>query len=267
MQRSRRKKKDDLIGYVLIFLSIIILSAIFYFFMQSQSKIKAIDKNTLCPEGGPVAKTVVLIDLSDPYPQIVRDQMLRFLKDIKNSTMKHEQLQVYVMTTANEISVNKKVDICNPGSGEDVSEWTSNPRMIKKKWKESFSEPINDVFRESLKSGDSDISPILESIKSISVYSLIGIDNNDIPKKLIIFSDMIQNSSAYSQYKSNETYKNFIVTRKGRKSLVDLNGSHVSIYYVRRGKYAVIQGKNHISFWRDWIMGSSGVLENVKSIR
>ena len=81
---SRRRKNDDIKGYILLFISAIIILGILgaYFVVRGNSII--LTKDTLCPEDGPYGHTVFLIDRTDTYSKIQIAQTKNILLSFKD---------------------------------------------------------------------------------------------------------------------------------------------------------------------------------------
>ena len=92
---------------------------------------------------------------------------------------------------------------------EDVSVLTSNPRLIKEKWDQRFSQPLEALFTKMLATPSADESPIFESIQSIAVTAFGSLPDSTTTRKLIVVSDMLQNVPEYSQYKTAWEFRGF----------------------------------------------------------
>ena len=64
-RRGSRKGRKDIIGIALIVISVALVITGTYMYYHQKSGRVPIDKDTLCPEGGPTEITVALIDRTD----------------------------------------------------------------------------------------------------------------------------------------------------------------------------------------------------------
>src|SRR5262249_11737328 len=145
------------------------------------------------------------------------------------------------------------------------SSLTANPTRAKQVWDLRFSQPLKATFAALLQPHDEPSSPILESIQSVSVTAFDVIGAN-IPRHLVIASDMLQNTGEFSQYQDRRTFAEVRATPYYSRVRASLRGVSVQILYVRRFQQASIQGAPHIEFWQEYFADSGATLESVVSI-
>lgn len=263
----RRKRKNDILGYIIIILGILIVIGFAVGLLISKENHIALDPETLCPTTGIEEKTVILIDRTDPLTNIQHQELKVFLHDIKNAIPLHSAISIYSMDKPNPDILEAEIFLCNPGKGENKSPLLSNPQLIEKIWKEKFSKKLDDVISRMMEPLTIGNSPIMENIKAVSVTEFIGNENKDVKKHLIIVSDLMQNTSTYSHYRNSSF--NFSAYEKSNAFQYyqcDLKGVDVEILYVRRPNLLNAQGKKHILFWQNFIHAMGGTLIKVKSI-
>ena len=106
----------------------------------------------------------------------------------------------------------------------------------------------------------------MEAIKAVAVTEFIGEKNKSIPKHLIIVSDMMQHTSAYSHYRDLSNFSSYKTSKAFDQHLSNLNEVDVEIYYIRRPELSSKQGKSHILFWEQYIHAMGGALVRVRNI-
>ena len=155
--------------------------------------------------------------------------------------------------------------MCNPGRGEDISQWTGNPHMVEERWKAMFSGPLQHLFESVLGGGTAAKSPIMEDIQSVTVTRLgtRELIDKKIPRKLIVVSDLLQFANGYSQYQPLESFARFKATPYYQGVRADMSGIDVEFWYVRRQSTLHLQGDRHIDFWRAYIGDQGGKVTNV----
>ena len=77
----------------------------------------------------------------------------------------------------------------------------------------------------------SDESPIFESIQSIAVRAFGALPESNKDRRLVIASDMLQNTPEYSQYHGIGSFEEFKRSQYYRRVRADLRGVEVELYY------------------------------------
>lgn len=217
----------------------------------------ALDKATLCPTDGPRAVTVVLVDASDDLPEPSKRQVQSIVADAADALLPYELLDIRVID-ATRSSSRTIFARCNPGDGSGLSEWTSNPEMARRRWRDGFRQPTNDAIAQSMTSAKSSTSPIMASIQDVVLHRFTGRQPNVASRRLIIVSDMIENNPDYSQYSGDLSFARYRKSAAYRKLRTDLNQAEVSINLVQRISRKPADDLALIQFWREWISDSNG---------
>jgi hypothetical protein len=150
---------------------------------------------------------------------------------------------------------------CNPGDGSGLSEYTANPMLARKRWMDGFREPLEAALQSGLRPSPGKTSPIMETIQRIAVERFTGRTAQEIPKSLILISDMLEHEPDYSQYSGDLSYDRYKGSRAYRKFRTNLYGAEVMIYYVQRQSAKPINSTDHIRFWAEWIRDNNGRLK------
>jgi hypothetical protein len=264
-RRQRRKKNFDILGGLLIGVLVLLALGVGVY-KEFKSRQAGIDTATLCPRNGPIAKTVILVDKSETYTPLERESILGKLRDISSAIKRHEALELYVVDGIEQSVLRPLIFLCNPGRGKDVDPLIANPRRTEKFWQQRFFQKIEHAFNAVTGNSGARKSPIMESIKSVAVTSFLSVQDPNIPKDLIIISDLVQYVPTYSQYKKPISYESFKASPYGSTSLTNLQDAKVEVLYLRRAALAEIQGKAHIKFWEKWFADSNGTLVHVVSL-
>ena len=268
MSRRSRKKKgnQNISNWILISIVLISLVALMYFYFKVSSEQVAIDSKSNCRiDGNAPRDTIILLDatqkLSDSHLEALRNIINQYI----DASILYERFTIYILGDDPD-KYRPQFSVCNPGDGEGVSSVTGNPQKILRNWNNSFKQPIIDVVN----SLDADISasssPVMEMLKFVGLRS---IDRNmSSEKRILIVSDMVENTESYSQYsQKNLSYREWIRTPYFRKTRSRLDNVEVNIIYVERPELSSIQGKDHIEkFWSPLIKEAGGRLQTVKTI-
>ena len=242
-------------GSLAVVASIALASGLGYLALNAYSR-PGINKETKCPETGPVSVTAFLIDTTDPISKkTLTDAKNRFEAEI-GSIAVGELLEIYGLT---EKSGELKTMFagCNPGDGSTVDQWTNNPRLRQRQWEEAFGKPLEEVSGNLEKGQGGNQSPIMAAIQSIKLQVFDKYNKLDIPKQMIVMSDMIEHTDLYSQYKSGIDFGTYKATPAYADFRTSLDNVEVSIWYIDRGLKR-FNGPQHMEFWAEWVMDNRG---------
>jgi hypothetical protein len=264
--REERKRRRDIAGYIIVLVCFLIIGGAVALYFHTKKTEVAIDLQTLCPLDGPEGLTVVLIDRTDPFTTIEREDLRQQLTRLRDTLPLHSAIEVYsIGPVGEELLRSEGMRLCNAGRAEDVDALTANPRLTEKRWKERFAAPLDKLFDKMVSSNTSERSPILESIQSISISAFGNLSATTKYRKLVIASDMLQNTEVLSQYKEVAPFSQIRDSDIYRRIRTDLTGVDVEILYIRRD--STIQGRKHIDFWQDYFADSGARLIHVTTIQ
>ncbi|MBD9541432.1 hypothetical protein IB276_18420 [Ensifer sp. ENS04] len=217
----------------------------------------------LCPKTGPVAVTALLLDTTDPItPTTLGDARNKF-NDVVSHTTVGEFVGIYGLTdTPGELTA--MFEGCNPGDGSTVDQWTSNPKLQQRKWEDAFGKPMEKISEQLPGGQGGRQSPIMAGIQSIKLQVFDRHKSRDIPKSLIVMSDMIEHTKLYSQYRSNLDFQTYRSSPAEADYRTSLKGVDVTIWYIDRG-LEKFSGRSHINFWGEWVLHNEGT--DMRSLR
>lgn len=193
--------------------------------------------------------TAIAIDVTGTISQgtaeTLENQLLDFAKTIPHRGL--IALNLIQRDRLNEINI---FEHCT----DDNSDWLA-------KFKISLDEKV-DVT--SIKS-NSDFSPIMLSISEISERYFGNKNYENIPKRLIIASDMIESTNQYDQRLDGIWFEVFENKNNFLPSSFDLYGTNVILHYLYRQDFPLV-GRDHIAFWQKWFKQYGGKIINVKRL-
>jgi hypothetical protein len=262
---TERKKLADRMGIAVIVIVAIIVAGVLW---ESHSRTaQALDATTFCPKDGPPAGLlVVLIDTTDPISAVPQAQVKNQLQDDIDKLPEYAEVQLYTVGPVGGSLLRPVATVCNPGSGQGEDFFWHNPRMEKSRWQRRFIDPLDHKLDRLMTAPSADTSPILESIQSIAASVFGRPEFDSVPKRLVIVSDMAQNTAGFSQYRGPESFEQF---RHGSYYLTvrpHLDRVDVSILYLLREDVRRIQDHQHIEFWQDYFSDAGATLSGVTSI-
>jgi hypothetical protein len=211
--------------------------------------------------------SAVLVDTTDDLLPTTKKEVLSILHDLIKDLPAYYKLDVRVLDIPNMRS-RSLFSKCNPGDGKGQSELTSNPRILKERWLESFDKPAIDAVNATLNSAQSKSSPLMAAIQDITLDDFSSEAAQGIFKSLVVISDMLEFTPYYGQYPSQGdlSYDRFRRSAAYQKFRTDLHGAGVTIHYVQRA-VVKIDSVKHAQFWSDWINDNRGKLDLIHHLQ
>ncbi|MXW00759.1 MAG: hypothetical protein F4X59_09995 [Holophagales bacterium] len=222
------------------------------------------DPETGCPEAGPAALTAILIDVTDQIGAISRADVLAHLDEYVAGSREDEMVLAYEAKPVGSEIGDPLLSVCHPGDPDEASEWTENPRLIRRRLEERFEQPLDHLFAELLGRDAAPTSPLMESVQSVAVSVLGRHEYTNLPKRLILVSDLMQNTRNLSFFRQAVDYGAFAATAGGDALRTDLRGTAVEVLFVQRTAHERLDGtRGLIDFWQQWIEDQGGTLNRV----
>ena len=160
-----------------------------------------------------------------------------------------------------------RLTVCNPGDPDRANPLIANPELIRQQREKRFRKPLNDLFRDLLNRDPAPTSPLMENIQAISVTKLARRTYAEIPKRLILISDLMQHSEHLSVYRQPPDYDIFNRTPGADALRTNLQDVRVEVFFVQRREHERFDGTLRlIEFWERWIDGQQGQLALVEKI-
>ncbi len=217
-----------------------------------------------CPSDGPVGHVVLLVDRTDPFTftqRLAFSELLRSLASVR--VQRGELLSVFVLGDSVDDAVRPVFERCNPGTGEDASEWTSNPRRLRRQHEERFLKPLAEVADELQETKPAPSSPIMEMLQRVAIN---GFRRNAVqgPRQLIVVSDMLQNTAEYSHYRGDMSFERLRDLPYFQRVRVDLHGVRVELHYLMHSP--TLQNRAHAKFWEDYFRAMGATLMSVRLV-
>jgi len=257
--------RRHLLGGALTVLALGVLAAGAYVY-ATVARPPALDRASLCPADGPRSVAVVLLDSTDEIPEIAKREIRTVLVDMAETLPAYELLEIRLLDpkAPGGRSIFAK---CNPGDGSGLSEYTANPRLARQRWLDGFRAPLDMALDEGFEPLPGKTSPIMETIQRIAIERFTGRAVEEVPKSLVVISDMLQHGPDYSQYRGDLTFARFKASPAYRKVQTDLHGADVLIYYIQRQTGKPVNSADHIRFWADWIRDNNGKLKQAEKLQ
>jgi len=196
-----------------------------------------------------VAKhTVLLIDQTDSLSDRCCLQLQKLIEQLADETLVNDKLSIYTIEANSDIDFKAKFSSCNPGSY--ANEWLENVKLKIETYEKHFLNRIQSVESGVINAPVSDLSPIIETVNRVA--EMEGFNHRVPNRKLIVFSDMLQNSYNCSDYpKCKEKLVDPLAG--GCPDLLSLANVEVAVYYVVRPELKHLQSQNHFDRWKYWL--------------
>ena len=189
-----------------------------------------LDAATLCPTNRPLAgHTVVIVDRTDRWTTAMGAALTQLVENAQRDTDKYEKFSI-VSLDANQ-SVHPLFSICNPGTPTFWSDLYRGRRYTTRDFEQRFVGAAERVIEDVREPSEASSSPIVEY-----VHRWLGSDdfNATVPhRRLILVSDMRQNSDLYSIYSGAEDQLGDVVARQFGPSA---EGVAFDVYFVAHGQ-------------------------------
>ncbi len=258
MARRRRRRSDGSPWAIVGIVGLLIIASLavggFAILKINAEKTPPLDAD-LCPTTGPVSASAILLDLTDPISDITQVDLKRQFEVTVSKVEAGGLIEVYALT-GEEGKLQRTFRRCNPGEGKNADEWTQNRRKIQQRWEEAFSKPLQELSDSIGSDGESTRSPIMAGIQRIVIESFSDPKLSGVTKQLYVASDMLENSDAFSIYKSGADYEAFLKSPARDRFRTPLDGIDVKLWAFQRESAPNIRGL--AEFWKVWVKANHG---------
>ena len=200
-----RKLEKDRHGYLLIGVIVIILIAFLIF-----------RATLIAPSGCPddccgiiSQSSVILLDHTDAITQQTKSEIeSRALAHVE-SLPENSRVTVFAVTEQSKTDLKPRFNRCIPP--QFVSPLTGDPKQVQKNYNAKFRTPLVESLRLQIRKSNQ--SPLAQAMTDISLSQYLRAPVNH----LLVFSDMLENTSTFSLYSCTSSQQAAIDYRKARK--------------------------------------------------
>jgi len=189
-----------------------------------------LDAATLCPTNRPLAgHTVVIVDRTDRWTQAMGSALTQLVENAQRDTDQYEKFSIVSLDA--DQSVHPLFSICNPGEPTFWSDLYRGRRYTTRDFEDRFVGAAERVVEQVRQPSEARTSPIVEY-----VHRWLGSDDFNASvrhRRLILVSDMRQNSPLYSIYSGAEDQLGDVVERQFGPSA---EGVAFDVYFVAHGR-------------------------------
>jgi hypothetical protein len=157
----------------------------------------SLDPTTLCPTNRPIAgHTVVIVDRTDAWSPSIGATLTDIVENAQRETDVYQKFSIVSLDAEN--SVRPLFSVCNPGAPSFWSDLYRGRRYTQRDFEDRFVGAADRVVEQVREPSQAATSPIVEY-----VHRWLGGDDFNASvknRRLILVSDMRQNSPLYSIY-------------------------------------------------------------------
>lgn len=261
-KRARqRRNKELIVGFGLLVCFFAIVGFTGYFTMARPD---GLNPETLCPADGPHGHYVLLVDKTDPLNFTQRQAFSVILKElIEKRVPEGYLLSVFALGEDFKENATPLVELCNPGDGSGKSELTANLHRLKAQYQAKFAEPMLKLSESLVATHPAKWSPIFEMLQLVGIngYRKQGVKGE---RRLIIMSDMLQNTPEFTMYKGPVEYPDFAALNYGKKAQTELTDVSVELHYLMNSPQ--LQTKRNLKFWEDYFAKAGARIVSVRPL-
>lgn len=262
---ERRRRGDATKAFRNIAIVVLLVGVVAFIYFRSVLSHRSLDDVTLCPSQ-PDSLTVLLVDVTDPMNLPQRQDFLNQLDKLTDQIPRYGKLVIAKVDPVSDRLLVPIITRCNPGSGKDVSEVDGNPQKLERLNQEKYLAPLKSAFDKLTSASGADRSPILESIQSINLTELQRETNAGVEKRLIVASDLLQNTAEISFYKGLPEPKDLISSQPFSRVRTDLRGIDVELWMLQRSDSTSTQPRALPNLWEKLIDEQGGRLGRVYTV-
>lgn len=260
--RAGAEGRTAIFKIVAVFAVVLVVGAIYFTVASGR---RSLDPETLCPTTAD-SIAVLLVDVTDPMNLAQRQDFANQLTRLKNSIPRYGKLIVAKVDPTGDRLLTPVITRCNPGTADDVSSTTGDPAAVQKQWAEGFDKPLNEAFDRIATASGAGQSPILESIQSVALTELQKPGFEKTPKRLIVASDLLQNTGDISFYRDLPDPKAFTESGPFRRMRTDLRGVDVELWMLERSDAASTQPRSLAELWERIIDAEGGDVRRIYNV-
>ena len=197
-----------------------------------------------------------------PFQQDFQNQLVK----LKNSIPRYGQLSVVRVDATSKDLLKPVITRCNPGTAADTDQLKGNPTKLQRQWEEGFDVPLNEAFRGIVRASAADQSPILESIQSVALTELQKPGMEQVPKRLVLASDLIQNTSSVTFYGGLPDPNQFLSSPSFSRVRTDLRSVNVELWQLQRGDAGETQPRALSELWERIIDKQGGSVTRIYNV-
>jgi hypothetical protein len=274
------------VGVALVAISAVIVIAAIWFFVINQDSLVELNATDLCPKDRSQTVPgvyVVLVDQTDLLPELQRRSVanavlaqMRSDLETQSTDWRHARVEIWTFgdqtgRSADDYDVggvkfalSKALTICNPGSPERWDHLYKNADVIRHQHRRFYAD-VESKILQSLTFPEAKQSPVLEAVYGIGVRVFSAQTFRDARKRLILVSDLMQNTRSLSFFVGPIDYDHWKKRRDARLSKPELRDV-VVVALMIPGARPDLQRASLARFWAS-VFTEAGVRDDDQQLR
>lgn len=216
------------------------------------------DPETLCRAEGPYSITALLLDRTDSFGAQTKDDLKIQIQNLLDTVKENHEISLFTVESTQDKGLEPIIKVCNPGDPKDVDPLVQSQAIVRRKWQHKFRQPLDEVLQTLLAEKEAPSSPIMESVQSVSLTHFQATERRSIPRRLIIISDLLQNSDACSFYRESPNFSRFQRTHEALGLNPDLRGVEIELWLIQRRHWQQGDGGPLLKFFQSWLAQHGG---------
>lgn len=249
----RKKKSKDWAGVFLLIVSgAVVLSALGAFLYFKNRNV------------APEQFTVVLLDVTDNLSLTERQAVVNNFEENVLQAPSNTSFEVFrVQDISGSLLAPVGAAFTAVQGNTEANPLVSNPAQQRQQWLEGFKQPLMQALETAMSSGDADRSPIMESVQSVALTTLLKPNAKASPRKLIIVSDLLQHTNEFSFYKAIPSFSSLAIDPNYGKLKTNLAGVEVELWVLRNHTK---DATKLADLWRRIIFDQGGTISKIVPI-
>ena len=234
------------------------------FFLVNQ-KAEATDPVSWCNRAGPAEVHLILLDASDPLDGVQAETARAKVISAIRAAPENARVDIYLADRGNGSLGEPIFSKCNPGAPTAMDAAISDVERKQRDYEQGYLAAVEETMARVLQVEPAKTSPIIESLRSAATKSFSRL-GSDVPVRITLVSDMVQNSPMLRQSKGTGDFADFKKSAGWSSSLVDLHHARIDVVYVTRANYRDVQSNAHITWWSQYFAEMNGTLMESEAI-
>ena len=255
-------RRDDILGGALITVlvgSLLSLGALAHYLKGEVLH----DGETLCPSDRSVPHTVILVDRTDPFTDLHTMLFESAVERGSAALSAGERLSIFLIEARTSTPPTPILSLCKPDDGSNANWLYQNATLLRSAFEKRFAQPLTALVDGLREPAQAPASPILETIRAVSL--LPSFREAPERRKLIVVSDLLENTARYSHYRTRPNFEEFRTSPYGASLMPSLKGVSVELVYLPNQRAQRRQGRAHLAFWHAYFTDAGATAVEVVS--
>ena len=195
--------------------------------------------------------TVIVMDRSDNVgEQTIAEMSSRGMQYVRDHVAPAGRVSVFTISRESERSLRPLFSACRPP--QSGNRFIENEKAIEKNYLTTFEEPLSRILREPPRTSDE--SPIAQTFTDLSLSEYLRSKSNN----LLVFSDLLENTKAFSLYhcvEARQAIQAFRASRRGAMERPQFRNTAVVLNLIPRLELPSETIACRDKFW-NWFFGA-----------